>query len=157
MKTLPRARHLQRFRLWILLPAIMMILFDVGVTIYFQPHDYWQGSYELTTEKSPVGILLMRFHPAAFFAYIFAYIGVVTLLVLRLSAPWYRIIALAVIVGHTAGVYSWISHRNYWAMIIIFIVVATFTVFSWQRAELLSRYQSVPIFEGRSKNRQMSR
>jgi hypothetical protein len=155
MKTVPRARRLRRYRLWILLPAIAMILFDVGVTIYFQPQDYWQVSYDLTTEKSPIGMVLMRIHPAAFLVFMFAYITVVTLLVSWLPVPWHKIIALALVVGHTAGVYSWVRHRSYWAVIGIFILVAAFTVFSWQRAETLIRYSNVPIFEGRSKNRQI--
>jgi energy-coupling factor transporter transmembrane protein EcfT len=134
-----------------------MILFDVGATIYFQPQDYWQVSYKLTTEMSPIGMVLMRIHPVAFLVFMFAYIIVVMLLVFWLPIPWHRIIALALVVGHTAGVYSWIRHRSYWAVIVIFILVAAFTVFSWQRAEMLSRFSNVPIFEGRSKNRQMNR
>jgi energy-coupling factor transporter transmembrane protein EcfT len=134
-----------------------MILFDVWATMYFQPQDYWQVSYELTTEMSPIGMILMRIHPAAFLVFMLAYIIVVTLLVFWLPVPWNRIIALALVVGHTAGVYSWVRHRSYWAVIGIFIVVAAITVYSWQRAEMLSRFSNVPIFEGRSKNRQMNR
>jgi hypothetical protein len=84
------------------------------------------------------------------------YIGIVTLLIFQLPIPWNRIIALALVVGHTAGVYSWIRSRNYWAVIVIFLAIAAVTVFAWQRADLLSR-SSVPIFEGRSKNRLLNK
>ena len=157
MKTVPRARRLRRLRFWILLPALAMILFDLGLTMYFQPQEYWQVSYDLTSERSPIGTFLLSFHPNAFLAFMFAYISVITLLVFWLPGPWHKIISLALVVGHTAGVYSWISHRSYWSVILIFIVVAAFTEFSWQRAELLSRYNNVPVFEGRSKNRQVNR
>jgi len=155
MSTVPRVRRLQRYRFWILLPAITMILFDVVATIYFQPQAYWQTSYELTTEKSLIGLILMRFHPGAFFTYIFVYIGVIAFLVFWLPAPWDRIITLAVVIGHTVRVYSWLGNRIYWAMIVMFIIIAMVTVFSWQRAELISRYSRTPIYEGRSKNRQI--
>jgi hypothetical protein len=156
MKTIPRARRLWHYRFWILLPAIVMILLDVGVTMYFQPQDYWQVNYELTTETSPIGVFLLHIHPAAFFGFMFTYIVVLGFLITLLPIPWNRILALAIVVGHTAGVYSWVRHRNYWLVIGIFILVAAFTVFSWQRADMLNRY-SVPVFEGRSKNRQMNR
>jgi hypothetical protein len=35
MKTVPRARRLWHYRFWTLLPAIAMILFDLGLTIFF--------------------------------------------------------------------------------------------------------------------------
>jgi hypothetical protein len=135
MKVMQRRHSRHRYRFWILLPAILMILFDVGVTLLFQPPEYWRSNYDLTTEKSPFGIILLRFHPAAFLAYIFIYIVVIAFLVFWLSTPWHKITALAVVVGHTAGVFSWLGHRIYWEMIVIFIVIAAVTVYSWQRAE----------------------
>jgi hypothetical protein len=156
MKTVPRARRLWHYRFWTLLPAIAMILFDLGLTIIFQPREYWQGSYGLTTEKSPIGVFLLSIHPAVFLIVMLIYIGIVTLLIFQLPIPWNRIIALALVVGHTAGVYSWIRSRNYWAVIVIFLAIAAVTVFAWQRADLLSR-SSVPIFEGRSKNRLLNK
>jgi hypothetical protein len=127
-------RRRDRRRFWILLPGLLMILLDLGVTLYFQPADYWQADYDLTTEKSPLGILLMRFHPAAFLAFMVAYIMVCAGLILRLPTPWNRVIGLALVVGHTAGVYSWLGNRIYWAMIAVFLIIATVTIFSWQQA-----------------------
>ncbi len=121
-------------RFWILLPGLLMILFDLGVTLYFQPPEYWQASYDLTTERSPIGMLLMRFHPVAFFAFMAGYIAVCAGLVLWLPSPWHRIVALALVVGHTAGVHSWLGHRVYWVMIVVFLLISAVTVFSWQKA-----------------------
>jgi hypothetical protein len=135
MKTARGWHPRDRQRFWILVPALVMILLDVGVTLYFQPAEYWSANYELTTEKSPLGVILLQFHPAAFLAFILAYMLVIGLLIYWLPAPWNRIISLAAVVGHTAGLFSWLGGRVYWVMIVLFIVIAAITVFSWQRAE----------------------
>jgi len=156
MKTVPRARRIWHYRFWTLVPALAMILFDLGITLYFQPPEYWRGNYVLTTDKSPVGLFLLSIHPAAFLMFMVIYVSVVVATIIWLPIPWNRIVALAIVVGHSAGVYSWMETRNYWAVIAIFLVIAAITVFAWQRAEFISRY-SVPVFEGRSKNRPATR
>jgi hypothetical protein len=127
-------------RFWILFPAIFLLLLDVVVTYLFQPAEYWRVSYEYTTESSPHGLLLMRYHPLAFLAFIVAYLLVVSFLVYRLPPPGHKVIALAVVVGHTAGVHSWLADRYYWLMIFNFIFFAAVTVFSWQKAEARWKY-----------------
>jgi hypothetical protein len=127
-------------RFWILFPAIFLLLLDVLVTYWYQPAEYWRVSYAYTTEGSPHGLLLMRYHPLAFLAFMIAYVLVVAFLVYRLPAPWHKVISLAVVIGHTAGVHSWLSNRHYWLMIFNFILFAAITLFSWEKAEVRWRF-----------------
>ena len=55
----------------------------------------------------------------------------------RLPHPWNKALALAVVVGHTAGIYGWLALRNYWYTIPTFILVGILTVACWQKAEPL--------------------
>ena len=123
-------------RFWILAPGVFVLLLDVLITYLLQPAEYWRLGYEYTTEGSPHGFLLMRYHPLAFLAFILAYILVVGILVYRLPAPWHKVIALAVVIGHTAGIHTWLRHRYYWLMIFNFILFAAITLFSWHKGEV---------------------
>jgi hypothetical protein len=104
-------------------------------TFILQPSIYWTGAYQTHEEISPLGSAILRIHPAAFAAFISAWAIIVLLLVGLLREPWNRVIALAVVVGHTAGIYGWLDVRSYWSTIPIFIAVAAITVLCWRKAD----------------------
>jgi hypothetical protein len=121
--------------LWIVLPAIVVTLADWAVTFIFQPPIYWSGAFEARSEISPLGHGLLGIHPLAFSAFMVIYILVIVALVLFLKSPWNKVVALVVIVGHTAGIYGWLKDRNYWSAFPVFFLVGLMTVLCWQKAD----------------------
>jgi hypothetical protein len=47
-------------------------------------------------------------------------------------------IALAVVGGHTAGIYGWLDERSYRSTIPVFLAVGAITVLCWGQAEARS-------------------
>ena len=94
-------------------------------------------NYAYRMETSPLGSTILSQHPALFAAFILLWLLIVVLLLARLPEPWNRAVALAIIVGHTAGIYGWLVLRNYWYTIPIFVLVGILTTVCWQRAESL--------------------
>ena len=90
---------------------------------------------ESSDEQSPLGAVILGGHPAFFAGFILIWVLIVVLLVARLRHPWNKAMALAVVVGHTAGIYGWLVLRNYWYTIPTFILVGILTVACWQKAE----------------------
>ena len=131
---LPRDRRRAHF--WIVLPAILLILADTALTLPFQPSSYWTGSYENYEGISPLGAAILRIHPAAFAAFVLAWIAAVLLIVGLARGPWNREVGLAVVVGHSAGIYGWLDERSYWSTIPVFIAVGALTVLCWRQAEI---------------------
>jgi hypothetical protein len=125
----------RRPRFWIVLPAILLILADAAVTFLFQPSIYWTGAYQDYEEISPLGSAILRIHPAAFIAFILVWVAIVLLIVALVREPWNRVVSLAVIIGHTAGIYGWLDGRSYWSTIPIFIAVAALTILCWRQAD----------------------
>ena len=126
-------RHLAS--LWLVLPAVVVTLADWAVTFFLQPPAYWTGAFEARSEISPLGYRLLGIHPLVFSAFMAIYILVIVALVLFLKSPWNKVVALVVIVGHTAGIYGWLKDRSYWSAIPVFFLVGLMTVLCWQKAE----------------------
>jgi hypothetical protein len=131
----PVPRLTDRARFWVVLPSTLLILADLMVTLVLQPASYWAGVYRDRSERSPLGAALLTAHPAVFTFFMLGYAVVVILLVSYLRRPWDRALALAVVVGHTAGIYGWLAPRNYWSMIPFFLLVGALTVLCWRRAD----------------------
>jgi hypothetical protein len=125
----------QPARFWIVLPAVILILADTLMTFLFQPASYWAEGYANRVEQSPLGAAILGGHPTLFAGFILIWILIVVLLVARLRHPWNKAMALAVVAGHTAGIYGWLVLRNYWYTIPTFILVGILTVACWQKAE----------------------
>jgi hypothetical protein len=124
-----------RERFWVVLPSTLLILADLIVTLVLQPVSYWAGVYSDRAERSPLGAAMLTAHPALFPLFMLGYLVVVIVLVSCLRRPWDRALALAVVVGHTAGIYGWLAPRNYWSMIPMFLLIGALTVLCWRRAD----------------------
>lgn len=135
MPTFPLTPSQRRPRFWIVLPALLLILADAALTLLFQPASYWNLAYINRIETSPLGSAILARHPALFAAFILAWILAVVLLQLLLREPWNRASALAVVVGHTAGIYGWLVTRDYWFTIPTFVLVGILTVACWRTAD----------------------
>ena len=124
-------------RIWITIPAVGLALADAGVTLIFQPGDYWNQGFHLAVENNPMGRALMVQHPALFLVGIAIWILIVTGLVLWIPHPWEQIVALTVILGHTWGVSIWLyqnASSAYWFRMSLFLVIALVTMACWRAA-----------------------
>jgi hypothetical protein len=124
--------------LWLVLPAIVVTLADWAVTFFFQPPAYWTGAFEARSEISPLGHGLLGIHPLVFSAFMVIYILVIVALVIFLKSPWNKVVALVVVIGHTAGIYGWLKDRSYWSAMPVFFLVGLMTVLCWQKATKLT-------------------
>jgi hypothetical protein len=120
---------------WIALPAIVVVVADWAMTFFYQPAAYWRGAFDARSEISPLGYGLLGIHPVAFTAFMIAWILIITSLVFMLKNPWNKVVALTVIVGHTAGIYGWLKDRSYWSAYPIFLLIGLMTVLCWQKAD----------------------
>jgi hypothetical protein len=120
--------------LWIVLPSVVVTLADWVATFIFQPIAYWAGTFAARNEISPLGNGLLSIHPVAFSVFMVIYIIFIVVLVFLLKPPWNKVVALTVVVGHTAGIYGWLKDRCYWSAMPVFFLVGLMTVFCWQKA-----------------------
>ena len=123
-------------RFWIGLPAILLIMADAATTLAFQSRSYWAGRYTDQIETSPLGAAFLGWHPALFAFSILVWALFIVALLAWLPRPLNKALSLAVVVGHTAGIYGWLVLRNYWYVIPVFLFVGILTVACWQRADL---------------------
>jgi hypothetical protein len=125
----------RRTSFWLVLPAIVCTLADWAATFIFQPPAYWTGAFEARSEISPLGRGLLSIHPVAFSVFMIAWILIIVILVFTLKNPWNKVVALVVIIGHTAGIYGWLKDRSYWSAFPVFLFVGLMTVLCWQKAD----------------------
>jgi len=125
----------RRTEFWVVLPAVVMIFADAIVTLALQPAAYWAESFLNRTEDSPLGSALLAGHPAWFAVFVVLWAAFVVLLVGRLRDPWKHMLALTIVVGHTAGLYSWLGHRIYFLTLPLFLFVGIMTIACWQQAQ----------------------
>jgi hypothetical protein len=129
-------------RFWIGLPAIILIVADATATFAFQSSSYWAGSFADRIETSPLGAAIFGRHPALFGGFILIWALVIIVLLAWLPRPLNKVLALAVVVGHTAGIYGWLVLKNYWYAIPVFLLVGILTVACWQKADSASTLSS---------------
>ena len=86
-------------------PCLLAFAFDIGLTLYNQPAEYWAGDYSRTTEGAPFLRKLYEIHPLAAIAGNGLWSGIILTWVLFLPEPLAVILAIAIVFGHTAGGY----------------------------------------------------
>jgi hypothetical protein len=118
-------------RLWLCLPPVALCLIDHALTMGSQPAAYWAGDYAAAREANEGLCWLMRQHPLAIHAALFAWLGLVGALVLALPRRPALLLALAVTIGHTFGAATWLHHTvtaGYWLAIGLCLVSAALVV-----------------------------
>jgi hypothetical protein len=91
------------------LPCLLAFSFDVGLTLYGQPAEYWAGDYRQTTEGAPFFRRLYQIHPLAATAGDILWAAIILTWVLLLPEVLAVILTIAVVFGHTAGGYTWLG------------------------------------------------
>lgn len=95
-------------RILIILMVIVMIL-DFSFTLLGQPIEYLEN-YQLVSEGSPMGKLLLPVHPLAFISVFIFWVFLAIYLVRILKPPWDIMFGTGVILGHFHGSIAWVPH-----------------------------------------------
>ncbi len=96
-----------RQNILILSPIILVMILDLVFTLVGQPKYYW-GNYLFLSEGSPLGKVLLSWHPAYFVLFFILYLLFVLFLITNLKKPLNIIVALSFFLGHIWGSASWI-------------------------------------------------
>ncbi len=122
--------------IWLCLPPFALCMLDQGITLYGQGPAYWAGNYSLAKEGNPWFLWLMRRHPLAFEAGIFAWVAVFSLVILALPRRAAMTVSIAIVLGHTWGAATWLGHlfrSGHWLILGLFLASAIVIVGSWER------------------------
>jgi len=90
------------------LPCLLAFAFDIGMTMYGQPAQYWAGDYSRTTEGAPFFRKLYEIHPLAAIAGNGLWAAIIVTWILLMPEVVAVILAIAIVFGHTAGGYTWL-------------------------------------------------
>jgi hypothetical protein len=88
------------------LPCLLAFAFDIGLTLYNQPAEYWVGDYSRTTEGAPFQRKMYEIHPLAAVAGHGLWAGIILTWILFMPEVVAVILAIAIVFGHTAGGYT---------------------------------------------------
>jgi hypothetical protein len=143
-------------RLWLCLPPLLVFLGDQAVTLWCQPCQYWAGDYSIAREGSPHGLWLLNQHPLAYVGGVTGYMLAFTTGLLFLPRRLARIAALAIVLGHSWGMATWLWHDDWWtesdavynATLLLFVAVAvvTATCLDWSDRRTLTE----PVYVSRA-------
>jgi len=128
-------------KLWLCLPPTVLCLIDHMVTLWFQPAEYWRGSYGAAQEMNPQFLWLLQLHPlageAGLVGWVLFFCGLIAAL------PWRAalLFSLALTFGHTWGAGTWISYHllplGYWLTLGLCLLSAVLVVMSIEGAGLI--------------------
>jgi hypothetical protein len=101
-------RQWKRRLLGLGLPCLLAFSFDIGMTMYGQPAEYWAGDYSQTNEGSPFFRNLFQVHPGAAAGGEALWAAIIIVGIVLLPEVLATIAAVAIVFGHTAGGFTWL-------------------------------------------------
>ena len=109
-------------KLLLLLPALWASLFDIVITIVYQPREYWEGNLQVANEGNPIGKFMMTNHVSGIFLISIFWLVLVGLLGYYLSRIMSRIFLVFVVIVHSWAASTWIGPRyGFWSVLILMI------------------------------------
>lgn len=88
------------------LPCLLAFAFDIGLTMYNHPAEYWAGDYSRTVEGAPFFRKLFEIHPLAAVASYGLWAGIILMWIVFMPEVVAVILAITIVFGHTAGGYA---------------------------------------------------
>lgn len=113
-------------RLINIFPAFWAALFDIIITIYFQPKEYWDGNLKNHNEANPIGSFAMN--ESIYGIFVISIIWLILILIMGLFLPknWISYTTLFILLCHTVGASSWIMMHFGFNYIFILIAINSF-------------------------------
>lgn len=109
-------------KLLLVIPAFWASLFDIVITIIYQPTDYWNGNLKVANEGNPIGELFMKNHSSGIFVISILWLILIVILGYYLPKKISQIFLLFVLIANSWGASSWIyMHHGFWYVIIFMI------------------------------------
>jgi hypothetical protein len=106
---------LRKNRLLFLIPALWASLFDIAITIFHQPKEYWNGDLSKANEGNPIGALFMKNHVSGLFIISGLWIIAIAILGYFLPTQLRKIFLLFCLIAHSFGASTWLSNRyGFW-------------------------------------------
>ncbi len=127
---------MDRSKLLLCLPPVLMDLVDAGLTLALQPAEYWQ-SHAAANEASPLWALFLTTGPAAFAASVAAYLALVCACIVLAPKRVSLMISVVVCLWHVAGAWSWTNHfgaAGYWGGTVFIALFGVAMVKIWEAA-----------------------
>jgi hypothetical protein len=113
-----------------LIPALWTSLFDIVITIIYQPLEYWSGDLGVANEGNPIGSLFMKTHVSGLFVISFLWIVLICLLGYYLPKKLSRIFLLFIVIAHSFGASTWLSGRLGFWYVMAFILFNSILFYS---------------------------
>lgn len=132
---------MSKTKCWYCLAPAALCVLDHALTIWGQPDWYWAYGYRGAVEAAPHGQWLLERHPIAFVAFGLAMVALYSTAILLLPRRGARIVALALVIGHSWGAATWLVSYlvyGYWLSLGFFLVVSIVLLWSWERAERIT-------------------
>ena len=110
-----------RNKLILIIPAFWAALFDICITIYQQPKEYWTGNLKAGNEGNPIGAIFMANHVSGLFVISFAWLVIILVLGYYLPRRIARVFLLFTLIAHSFGASTRLSNYYgfWWAILFI--------------------------------------
>jgi hypothetical protein len=128
-------------RWWLCIAPAAACVLDAGLTLAYQPADYWAGRFGAVNEVSPIDRWMLLRHPLAFVAWVATWITAFSFAIRYLPTRAGMAVALTLILGNVSGAYSWVSWRvpaGFWVGDGIDLLIAGLVVVTWAKAGVLA-------------------
>ena len=126
-----------RNALWLCLAPLLFSMLDGGLTLHGQSESYWSGNYHQANEGAPSQRRWLQIHPFVFIAGKICWIAVFCALILLLSEILAMCLAVAIVIGHTAGTATWLWRQpnGYQMCMVLFLLTSVVIVVTFKRGQ----------------------
>lgn len=104
-------------RLWLLAPAAILYVTDVGLTLAGQSAAYWAGDYGTAVEANPIAHLLLAHSPWLFVGLAVVWLALFSVVLIGWQHPWVGWVAVIVATAHAIGGASWLARHGGWGLV----------------------------------------
>lgn len=109
-----------------LIPAFWAALFDMTITVIYQPNEYWKGNLNIANEANPIGAFAMKHHVLGFFIVSFLWLLIIGLVGAFLPKKTTVFFTLFVLLCHTWGGSSWIMNNFGFWFVMLYMLTNSF-------------------------------
>lgn len=123
-------------RMWLLAPAALLYLGDIGLTLGGQPAAYWAGDHGTAVEFNPVAHPLLARSPWLFLGLALLWLAAVSSVVVLWRHPLGGWVSVILAVGHAVGGASWLERHGSWGLAaagVYLVVAAQGSAWCWRR------------------------
>lgn len=101
-----------RGRIWLLLPALLLYMADITLTLVGQSSAFWAGDHTNVTEKNPIADPLLRNGPICFLAAAVSWGIAFSLIAGFARVSIAQMIVYLLALGHAIGSATWLTRHG---------------------------------------------